>query len=130
MATDLSNRMLLFRVIAGMVAAAIGPLLWYGTYDYLGAVWMAPLLIGLIVGMAVRSVGGPARDLRPAVAACVLTVLGCAAGYILTDQTLVWVEQPTLGQSIRHLLSDLTAVVLIALGTYLSYLLTGPRLPG
>ncbi|MFW6060034.1 MAG: hypothetical protein ACODAQ_07615 [Phycisphaeraceae bacterium] len=129
MATKLSNKQLAFGVIAGALVAAGGVPLWYGIFDALGTAWMAPLLIGVAVGAAVRFVGGKPRDMRPAIAACALTVLSCAAGYILTDQTQVWVDQPTLAQSARHLASDFQSVILIALGTYFAYLFARPRLP-
>ena len=127
MATELSNKQLIVGSAAGLVAAAIGPLVWYGVFKALGINWwIPPLLTGLLVGGAVRLVGGSPRDMRPALAACVLTVLACVAGYFVAD-AMIW-EGFILGNTIRRMLNDLFTIILIALGTMIAFALTRPKL--
>ncbi len=129
MATEWSNKMLILRAIAGLAAAAAGAAIWFGMFKAIHNAWIPPLAIGALVGAAVRFSGGTPREKRPALLACVFTVLSGAAGYIWTDQVLVWMEQPSLGTSFQHLLNDFPSILLIAVGTYIAYMICRPQLP-
>ena len=119
-------------IIAGVVAAAGGAVLWWASYKLLGSVWLAPLIIGVGVGLAMRLAGrGDHRAVG--VAAAGLTVLASLVGYVWTDITLVpWLNNysPTVGEAVKRFLGDVQALVLIALGAYLAFVIARRRPKG
>ena len=111
-------------VAAGFVVAVAGPFLWCGLYK-VQLVWMAPFLIGVGIGLAMRLLGRSAHPAIP-VSAVILSVLSSAAGYVATDTMLIaWANnyQPTIGDAIGRFFRDFQMVVLVAFGAYLSFLI-------
>ena len=113
-------------IVAGFVVAVAGPFLWCGLYKA-RLVWMAPLLIGVGIGLAMRLLGRSAHPAVP-VTAVILSVLSCVAGYVAVDLTLItWLNnyQPTIGDAIGRFFREFQVVILVAFGAYLSFLIAG-----
>jgi hypothetical protein len=81
----------LFGVIAGIIAAAIGAILWalitYWTKFQIG--WMA-VGVGLLVGFAIRWLG-KGKSIKFGIIGAALALLGCLAGNVLA--TCIWASR-------------------------------------
>jgi hypothetical protein len=113
-------------VVAGVVVAAVGLVLWVACYKYLGAVWIGAIGIGLLIGLAMRLVGR-ANEGKLQVIAAVLAAVSSVAGYLVTYLFVIqWVDPtytPAIGDAVKRLAGDLPVVLMIAIGAYLAYVL-------
>lgn len=109
-------------LIVAIAIAIAGPFLWVGLYVGLDNGWIAAPLIGLLIGIGMR-LTMKHGDRRLQVVASVLTVLSCAAGYVWVDMVFIWVIPPDLFEALKHMLNDFTAILLIALGAYIAWVM-------
>ncbi len=110
-------------LLAALGVAIAGPFIWVGLYTGMNNGWIAPPLIGLLVGAAMRMTMKHG-DRRLQVAALILTVLACIVGYVWTDLAYVpWIVKPDLFGALKHMLNDFTAVLLMALGAYIAWVM-------
>ncbi|MEM9253579.1 MAG: hypothetical protein AAGB29_14645, partial [Planctomycetota bacterium] len=103
-------------IAAAIVTAAIGVLAWLGLF-FGGLVWLAPLGIGAIVGLAVMFTDKKGDQRLPWIAAG-LTLLACWVGYFIVDQyVIVWTGPPrTIPQSITAFPRDISLVLMSLVG--------------
>lgn len=109
-------------VIAGVVVAAVGPVIWIGCHRLLGpaSIWIAMIGVGPLIGLAMRSVGR-SNDRKLQAIAVVLTVISAVIGNIWWDSYLY--TPFMLGESIKRMVGNLQFAIFTALGAYLAYLL-------
>jgi len=117
------NRRAFAGILVAIVAACLGPLLWYGFYRAFNSSIIPPFVIGISIGVALRVVG-KSNDQRVSIIAAVLTVLSCFAGYVWTDMALVpWTPPSTFMQAVSHFLGDYLSLLLVAVSTYLAWII-------
>ncbi len=106
--------------LAGIVASGVGAVLYYVVCRYANIEWLVPpLLIGAMVGLAVRF-AGQGRDPQFRLLAAALTVAGAMGGYFWLDY---WNFTPfMLGQTIGRMLS-LMSLLIYAVSAYIAYLI-------
>lgn len=113
-------------IVAVLVAMGLGVGTFWLTYTKLnGNQWLAPLVAGPLIGVALRFVGK--RPLPKAGLVAVLAALvTCLAGYVLRHILWIkWVDstfQPTVGHAFEWLFSnDLMSFLLIGMSAYLAF---------
>lgn len=107
-------------------AMAVGICLYWVFYEHLGLnQWLAPLVVGPLVGCALRFT---AKQPIPRVGtiAVVATLATCLVGYVLRHILWInWVDptfQPTVGHAFEYLFSaDLMAILLMAMSAYFAF---------
>lgn len=115
-------------ILVAIAIAIAGPFLWVGLYVGLDNGWIAAPLIGLLIGIGMR-LTMKHGDRRLQITATVLTVLSCVAGYLWTDMFVIqWTfngepVQPTVFDALKRMLNDFTAILLIALGGYIAWVM-------
>ena len=109
-------------LIVAIVIAIAGPFLWVGLYVGMQNGWIAAPLIGLLIGIGMR-LTMKHGDRRLQIVASVLTVLSCVVGYVWVDMVYIWVVPPTVFEALKHMLNDFTAILLIALGAYIAWVM-------
>jgi hypothetical protein len=74
-----------FGIFAGIISAGVGALIWMGITVVTGlhAEYVAPLVVGAVVGFTVRYIGN-GSGLTFGIIGAVLTLIGCLGGEIIT----------------------------------------------
>ena len=119
-----------FGAIVCAMAASIA--LYWVFYENLGLnQWLAPLLAGPLVGVAMRFTGGSALP-KAGTIAIVATLITCLLGYVLRH--ILWIKwldptfQPTVGHAFQYLFSaDLMGILLMAMSAYFAFAIAGVR---
>ncbi len=105
-------------VIAGIIAAVVGPFVYFGLYAFLKIDQLTPvLLIGPLVGLAVRT-NTKIVTKQLAVFATVITLISCLAGFVWVDY-VNW-KPFILVETIRRLFS-LLAICAIGLSVMITW---------
>lgn len=107
-------------IVAGVVAAALGPLLWIGCWKALHTTWIPAIGVGALIGLSMRLVGR-SNDRKLQVVAVILTVASAIPSYVWWDSYL-WTPF-MLGESVKRMVGDFQFVILTAVAAYLAYLL-------
>jgi hypothetical protein len=110
-------------LIAALVAAALGPLIWVGCYLWFGYAYVAGLLIGLAIGGAMRLAGRSGSPALPVIAV-VLTVLAALVGFVWVEQSFIkWNPgfEPGVGESLARFFRDISALLFTGFGAYIAY---------
>ncbi|MFN3166470.1 MAG: hypothetical protein ACE37H_05335 [Phycisphaeraceae bacterium] len=111
-------------VTAVAMAVAIG--LFPMIYTNLnGNQWLAPLLAGPLVGVAIR-LTSKGRLPRAGTVAIIATLVACLVGYVVRHVGYIkWVDptfKPSVGHAFEWLFSnDLMSILLIAMSAYLAF---------
>jgi hypothetical protein len=106
-------------IAAGVGAGAIGVAAYVGLW--LGQlVWLAPLGIGAIVGLAVMFTDR-VGDKRLPWAAAGITIVACWVGYVIVEQGFRWQQRPPLTDSILAFMRDVQSAVLALIGGYMAW---------
>ena len=113
-------------IAAGAVVAVLGVGLWYGAYLLIQSYFIIPLVVGLLIGGAMRF-AGRSIDPKVAFAAAAFTVASCFAGYVLIDLTLIpWQPPSDLPQAVRNFFNNIVLIILTALSAYFAYIVSRP----
>ncbi|MCC6681306.1 MAG: hypothetical protein IT445_10445 [Phycisphaeraceae bacterium] len=120
-------------IAAGFITAAVGPFIWIGCWK-LHAVWLAAVGNGVLIGLVMRLTNRSGEPVVPAMAAA-FTAVACIVGYLVTDLCVIeWFDsvtgqpvQPNLIDALGRLVADLGAIILIALGCYLAFIIVRAR---
>jgi len=110
-------------MLAGLAAAAVGVAAWVGLF-FGQIVWLAPLGIGALVGLAIMFTDKKGDKRLPWVAAG-LTVLSCWVGYVIVDQFFYWQQTPPLGRSIFGFVRNMQSALLSLIGGYMAWVVAG-----
>ena len=119
-----------------IVAAAASIALYWVFYENLSLnQWLAPLLVGPLIGCALRFTTNPPLPKTGAIA-ITTTLATCLIGYVLRH--ILWIKwldptfQPTVGHAFQHLFSvDLMSILLMAMSAYFAFAIASaiPRSP-
>lgn len=113
--------------VAVIVATIVPGVFWYATFKAMGLSLLGALAGGVVIGLAAKfTLQRPDPAVR--IAAIVVTVLGCLAGYIWVDST-IWTPF-MLGQSVSRFFGDMTALIVTGFSAYLAFVLATPRQSG
>lgn len=116
-----------FVAIAAAMVVGVG--LYWVFYENLGLnQWLAPLLLGPMIGCAIRFT---AKQPLPRVGTIAIstTLIACLTGYVLRH--VLWIKwldptfKPTAGHAFEYLFStDLMAIILMAMSAYFAFAIT------
>lgn len=117
--------------IAGAMLLSVG--LYWVFYENLGLnQWLAPLLVGVLIGSAMRFTSKQTLPHAGKIA-IIATLITCLVGYVVRH--VLWIKwldptfQPTVGHAFSTLLStDLMAILLMAMSAYFAFTI-GVALP-
>lgn len=123
-----------FVVLIGAMGVSLA--LYWVFYANLGLnQWLAPLLVGPLIGCALRFTATSAIP-RVGTIAVVSTLVTCLVGYVLRH--ILWIKwldptfEPTVGHAFEFLFSaDLMAILLMAMSAYFAFAIAAaiPRPP-
>jgi len=111
--------------IAIVAASPLPAVLWYATYKATGLSLIGALLGAVAIGMAAKFTLRR-DDMSVRIAAIVLAVLSCFAGYIWVDST-IWTPF-MLGESVSRFFGDLMALIVTGFSAYIAFVLAAPRM--
>ena len=113
-------------IVSILIAMAVGVALFPLLYNFLNFnQWLAPLVAGLAVGLAMRLTNKGALP-RPGTIAIVATLAACLVGYVVRHVAFIkWLDPtftPTIGHAFEYLFSaDMMSVLLIAMSAYIAF---------
>lgn len=115
-----------FVAIAAAMVVGVG--LYWVFYENLGLnQWLAPLLVGPLIGCAMRFTAKQPIP-RAGTIAIVATLVTCLVGYVLRH--ILWIKwldptfEPTVGHAFEYLFSaDMMAILLMAMSAYFAFTL-------